>query len=255
MNHRKSGRKFSRTSAHRKAMMRNLAVALISHEQIQTTLHKAKELRGFVEPMISRSAKNDLATRRYLISKLRDKEAINKLLNVLGPKFEQRPGGYIRVLKSGFRAGDNAPMALISLVDEDFKPKKDKKKQGLASELVVGANKLKKTVVEEAQDVASDIADAIDTTTGEVKELVSEAKAKIETGVEKAAEAVDKVKEEAIDEAKDIVSDLKVKVEAVVGKVKETAEDVKEAVTEEVPKNKSDAKKDTDAPADEKPTE
>lgn len=120
MNHLKSSRKFGRTASHRRAMMRNMAASLIEHEQIKTTLIKAKELRGVVEPLITRSADNSLATRRYLIDRLRSKDAVNKLLDELGPRYQTRPGGYIRLLKCGHRAGDNAPMAIVQLVEAEY---------------------------------------------------------------------------------------------------------------------------------------
>ena len=117
MRHKESGRKFSRTSSHRKAMFRNMTVSLMQHEIIKTTVPKAKELRRVAEPLIT-LAKNDSASRRQLaFSRLRDRSVVTKLFNELGPRYKQRPGGYLRILKSGFRAGDNAPMAIVELVD------------------------------------------------------------------------------------------------------------------------------------------
>jgi len=117
MRHRKSGRKFSLTSSHRVAMFRNMAAALFRHEIIKTTLHKAKELRRVVEPLITLSKEDNVARRRLAFSRLRDKAIINKLFTELGPRYQSRPGGYLRLLKCGFRPGDNAPMAFVELVD------------------------------------------------------------------------------------------------------------------------------------------
>ena len=117
MRHRKSGRKFNRTSAHREAMFKNMAVSLFEHEVIKTTLPKAKELRRVAEPLITLSKEDSVANRRLAFSRTRSKEAVGKLFTELGPRYQARPGGYIRILKCGFRAGDNAPMAFVELVD------------------------------------------------------------------------------------------------------------------------------------------
>jgi large subunit ribosomal protein L17 len=117
MRHQKAGRKFSRTSAHRDAMFTNMAASLIKHELIRTTLPKAKELRRVAEPLITLSKKDGVANRRLAFSRLRDKEAVGTLFTVLGPRYRERAGGYLRILKCGFRAGDNAPMAYVELVD------------------------------------------------------------------------------------------------------------------------------------------
>ena len=117
MRHQKSGRKLHRTSAHREAMFRNMAASLFRHEQIRTTLPKAKELRRVAEPLITLSKGDSVANRRLAFSRLRDREVVGKLFNDLGIRFKDRPGGYLRILKSGYRNGDNAPMALIQLVD------------------------------------------------------------------------------------------------------------------------------------------
>ncbi|BES69877.1 50S ribosomal protein L17 [Marinobacter nanhaiticus D15-8W] len=116
MRHRKSGRKFSRTSAHRKAMFRNMTASLVEHELIKTTLPKAKELRRVAEPLITLSKNDSVANRRLAFSRLRDDAAVAKLFDELGPRYTDRPGGYLRILKCGFRAGDNAPMAFVELV-------------------------------------------------------------------------------------------------------------------------------------------
>ncbi|MBC7988973.1 MAG: 50S ribosomal protein L17 [Luteimonas sp.] len=117
MRHQKSGRKFSRTSAHRKAMFSNMAASLFKHGLIRTTLPKAKELRRVAEPLITISKTDGVANRRLAFDRLRDKEAVGKLFVELGPRYRERPGGYLRILKCGFRAGDNAPMAYVELVD------------------------------------------------------------------------------------------------------------------------------------------
>ncbi len=117
MRHRKIGRKLGRTSSHRKAMYRNMSVSLLMNETIKTTVPKAKELRRVVEPIITRSKKDSVANRRIIFNQLRDKVVIGKLFNEIGPRFEKRPGGYLRILKLGPRAGDAAPMAMVQLLD------------------------------------------------------------------------------------------------------------------------------------------
>jgi len=117
MRHRKSGRKLGRNSSHRKAMFRNMATSLVRHEMIKTTVPKAKELRRVVEPLITLAKIDGIANRRLAFDRLRDKEAVGKLFSDLGPRFKDRPGGYLRILKTGPRAGDAAPMAIVQLVD------------------------------------------------------------------------------------------------------------------------------------------
>ena len=117
MRHQKSGRKFNRTSAHREAMFRNMAASLIKSELIKTTLPKAKELRRVAEPLITLGKVDSVANRRLAFARLRDKEAVGTLFTTLGPRYTARPGGYLRILKCGFRVGDNAPMAYVELVD------------------------------------------------------------------------------------------------------------------------------------------
>ena len=117
MRHRKSGRQLNRNSSHRKAMFRNMSASLIEHEVIRTTLPKAKELRRVVEPMITRAGTDSVANRRIAFSRLRSDDAVRKLYTELGPRYVDRPGGYIRILKAGFRSGDKAPMAYVELVD------------------------------------------------------------------------------------------------------------------------------------------
>ena len=119
MRHHNSGRKFNRTASHRQAMFANMAAALVKHEQIVTTLPKAKDLRGVVEALITLAKRGDLHARRIAASRLRDDATVAKLFETLGPRYKDRQGGYTRVLKAGFRYGDNAPLAVIELVDRD----------------------------------------------------------------------------------------------------------------------------------------
>ena len=138
MRHQKSGRKLNRTSSHRQAMFRNMAASLFRHEQIRTTLPKAKELRRVAEPLITLAKTSSVANRRLAFARLRDRMVVGKLFDELGVRFKNRPGGYLRILKCGFRPGDKAPMAIVQLVEmakasadtggknEDAKPKKAK---------------------------------------------------------------------------------------------------------------------------------
>jgi large subunit ribosomal protein L17 len=122
MRHRNSGRYFNRTSSHRQAMFRNMTASLVEHELIKTTLPKAKELRRYIEPLITLAKKDSVANRRLAFDRLRDKVAVGKLFTDLGPRYNARPGGYTRVLKCGLRAGDSAPMAYVELVDRPDVP-------------------------------------------------------------------------------------------------------------------------------------
>ena len=117
MRHRKSGRQLNRNSSHRKAMFRNMACSLIEHEVIRTTVPKAKELRRVAEPLITLAKRDSVANRRLAFSRMRSKAAVGKLFSEIGPRYQERPGGYTRILKCGFRAGDAAPMAFVELVD------------------------------------------------------------------------------------------------------------------------------------------
>jgi len=117
MRHRHSGRQLNRNSSHRKAMFRNMVASLVEHELIKTTLPKAKELRRHAEPLITLSKNDSVANRRLAFARIRDKAAVGKLFSELGPRYESRPGGYLRILKCGYRAGDKAPMAYVELVD------------------------------------------------------------------------------------------------------------------------------------------
>lgn len=127
MRHRKSGRQLGRNASHRKAMFRNMAASLLRHEVIRTTVPKAKELRRVAEPLITMAKDDSVHKRRLAFSRLRDRDVVTKLFNELGPRYKERPGGYLRILKMGYRAGDTAPMALVELVDrpepeETFEP-------------------------------------------------------------------------------------------------------------------------------------
>lgn len=117
MRHRKSGKKLNRNSSHRKAMFRNMTNSLFDHELIRTTLPKAKELRRVAEPLITIAKEDSVANRRLAFDRMRDREVVTKLFNELGPRYKARPGGYLRILKAGFRTGDKAPMAIVELVD------------------------------------------------------------------------------------------------------------------------------------------
>lgn len=117
MRHRQSGRQLNRNSSHRKAMFRNMAASLFEHEVIRTTVPKAKELRRVVEPLITRAKTDSVANRRIAFDRIRDRAMVTKLFSELGPRYQDRPGGYMRILKCGFRSGDNAPMAIVELVD------------------------------------------------------------------------------------------------------------------------------------------
>ena len=117
MRHMKSGRKLNRNSSHRKAMFRNMATSLFAHEIIKTTIPKAKELRRVAEPLITLAKEDSVAHRRLAFNRLRDRDAVTKLFNELGPRYVDRPGGYLRIMKCGYRSGDKAPMAYVELVD------------------------------------------------------------------------------------------------------------------------------------------
>ncbi len=117
MRHLNAGKRFGRTSSHRQAMFRNMIASLIKHEAIKTTVTKAKELRRFAEPLITRGKSDSVANRRLAFARIRDKVSVAKLFSELGPRYKERPGGYLRILKCGYRAGDKAPLAIVELVD------------------------------------------------------------------------------------------------------------------------------------------
>jgi large subunit ribosomal protein L17 len=165
MRHHKSGRKLNRNSSHREAMFRNMAVSLLRHEKLETTLPKAKELRRVAEPLITLAKTATLANRRLAYSRLRDREMVGKLFDDLGVRFKERPGGYLRILKTGYRRGDSAPMALVQLTElqavvpaaaeasqvtaESDQPKKSKAKKGVAKKKPAAGGKSAKKRAEE----------------------------------------------------------------------------------------------------------
>jgi len=122
MRHRKAGRKLNRTSSHRNAMFRNMTSSLFEHEIMKTTLPKAKELRRVAEPLITLAREDSVAARRLAFNRLRDRDIVGKLFTELGPRYRERPGGYLRILKCGYRSGDKAPMAFVELVDRPGAP-------------------------------------------------------------------------------------------------------------------------------------
>ncbi len=140
MRHRKQGRKLNRTQSHRKAMFANMAASLIEHEQIITTLPKAKEMRSFADKLITLAKRGDLHARRQAISKVRDVAMVRKLFDELGPRYQERKGGYTRVLKAGYRYGDNAPIAVIELVDRNPEAKGAADKARVAEERALDAS-------------------------------------------------------------------------------------------------------------------
>ena len=133
MRHRKSGRQLNRNSSHRKAMFRNMACSLIEHEVIRTTVPKAKELRRVAEPLITLAKSDSVANRRLAFSRMRSKSAVGKLFSEIAPRYQERPGGYTRILKCGFRAGDAAPMAFVELVDRSMLDNDDDLEDEVAS--------------------------------------------------------------------------------------------------------------------------
>ena len=120
MRHRKAGRKLNRNSSHRIALMRSLAISIILHESIKTTLAKAKEIRGFLEPLVTLAKENNVANQRKVYAKLRDRAAVAKLFDNIGPRFVERPGGYLRVIKRGYRSGDKSPIAQVEFLKEEI---------------------------------------------------------------------------------------------------------------------------------------
>ena len=133
MRHRQSGRQLNRNSSSRKAMFKNMTASLVEHELIKTTLPKAKELRRVVEPLITRAKVDSVANRRLVFARVRDKDAVSKLFEELGPRYQERPGGYVRILKCGLRAGDKAPMAFVELVDRPIVDDEDDENESTAA--------------------------------------------------------------------------------------------------------------------------
>ena len=139
MRHRQSGRQLNRNSSHRKAMFRNMAASLFNHEVIKTTVPKAKELRRVIEPLITRAKIDSVANRRVVFDRIRDREMVTKLFTELGPRYQARPGGYMRILKFGFRSGDNAPMAIVELVDRPVVEEAEQVEEGKAKKAEAAA--------------------------------------------------------------------------------------------------------------------
>lgn len=159
MRHRKSGRQLNRNSSHRHAMFRNMASSLIEHEMIKTTVPKAKELRRIAEPLITLAKEDSVANRRLAFSRTRDKAAVGKLFAELGPRYQDRPGGYTRILKCGYRAGDSAPMAIVELVDrpiEDFDYDEEDLDNTAAAEDVEDAEIIEETAPDAEEDADKD---------------------------------------------------------------------------------------------------
>ena len=155
MRHRKSGRRLNRNSPHRHAMFRNLAASLLTHEEVRTTLPKAKELRRVVEPLITLGKEDSVARRRIAFSRLRDHVAVGRLFKELGPRFEKRPGGYLRILKMGFRPGDSAAMALVQLLDRpEVKPEAQAKAEEDMADAKKSAKKKTKAAAEKTEKTA-----------------------------------------------------------------------------------------------------
>lgn len=173
MRHMKSGRKLGRTSSHRKAMFRNMSCSLIEHQLIKTTVPKAKEIRRVIEPLITLAKKDSVANRRLAFAKLNNKQAVKTLFEELGPRFADRPGGYLRIVKCGFRQGDSAPMAIVQLLNEECKPKAKKAKK--AEEKKPAKKKAEKEAVEATEEVVAEEAAAPEAV--EVTDAVEEAPA------------------------------------------------------------------------------
>ncbi len=174
MRHRKSGRHFNRTSSHRQAMFQNMAVSLIEHEIIKTTLPKAKELRRVAEPLITLAKEDSVANRRLAFSRTRSKAAVGKLFSELGPRYESRPGGYLRILKCGYRPGDSAPMAYVELVDrpiEEF-DYDDDELEAAVEDTATGTDDVEDAEI--IEETSAD-ADANETETAEVEEADADA--------------------------------------------------------------------------------
>ena len=161
MRHRKSGRHLNRTSSHRQAMFRNMAASLIEHEIIKTTLPKAKELRRVAEPLITLAKEDSVANRRLAFSRTRNKAAVGKLFSELGPRYEDRPGGYTRILKCGFRAGDAAPMAYIELVDRPMEDDFDYDDDEVETVTDTAAEETSEEDIEDAEIIEEESSDEV----------------------------------------------------------------------------------------------
>ncbi|MCD4791011.1 MAG: 50S ribosomal protein L17 [Bacteroidales bacterium] len=233
MRHRKKFNHLSRKSAHRKAMLANMATSLIMHKRIHTTLAKAKALRTYIEPLITRSKEDTTHSRRVVFSYLQSKEAITELFREISVKVADRPGGYTRIIKIGNRLGDNAEMCMMELVDfnENLLAEKDAKKAKPARRRRKGG---KKKIAEEtvAEPVVEEISEEVIETEAEVEEVMEEVKAEVE-----AEEKKEEIKEEVKVEVEEVKAEDEVKVEAPVD------EEKKEEVKSEIDKSAEDDKK------------
>jgi large subunit ribosomal protein L17 len=160
MRHRHSGRQLNRNSSHRKAMFRNMTTSLVEHEIIKTTLAKAKELRSYAEPLITLAKEDSVANRRLAFSRVQDKAAVGKLFSELGPRYQKRPGGYLRVIKCGLRTGDKAPMAYVELVDRPVVDIDDEDYIDEAEELVA-EEEVAEVIEETAEEVVEETVEEV----------------------------------------------------------------------------------------------
>jgi len=227
MRHGKKFNHLSRTSEHRSALLRNLAIALIEHKRIDTTLAKARALRKYVEPLITKAKANTTHSRRVVFSYLQNKEAIKELFGPVAAKVADRPGGYVRVIKTGFRRGDGAEMALIELVDfnEVYNIKEGDE----------GGKKKKRTRRGGSGKAAAATETAVEETAEEVEETVEDVVEEVEDTVEEVAEEVVETAEEVVEEAEEIA-------EEVVEEASEEAQDVAEETTEDDEEEKDEEK-------------
>ena len=237
MRHRKKFNHLSRKSAHRKAMLANMATSLIMHKRIHTTLAKAKALRTYIEPLITRSKEDTTHSRRVVFSYLQSKEAITELFREISVKVADRPGGYTRIIKIGNRLGDNAEMCMMELVDfnENLLAEKDAKKSKPARRRRKGG---KKKIAEDAvaEPVVEEISEEVIETEAEVEEVMKEVKEEVKAEVE-AEEIKEEIKEEVKVEVEEVKAEDEVKVEAPVD------EEKKEEVKSEIDKSAEDDKK------------
>ncbi|MEM7369266.1 MAG: 50S ribosomal protein L17 [Bacteroidota bacterium] len=218
MRHGKKVNHLGRKSAHRKAMLANMAISLIEHKRIKTTLAKAKALRVYVEPLITKSKTDTTHSRRVVFSYLQNKEAIKELFGEISETVASRPGGYTRILKLGPRSGDNAEMALIELVDfNEFDAgkaesgrKKKRRRRGKGNKK---AAKVAAAVVEEVKETAEDVKDFVEDAVDKVEDVVEDVVDKVEDVVEDVADKVEDVVEDVKDKVEDFVEDVKEKVE------------------------------------------
>jgi large subunit ribosomal protein L17 len=244
MRHRNKVNSLGRKAAHRKAMLSNMATSLIMHKRISTTLAKAKELRKYVEPLITRSKSDTTHSRRTVFAHLQDKDAVQELFATVSVKVTNRPGGYTRILKVGNRLGDNAEMAIIELVDfNELNPGKlpgevskagKKRRRGGKKKSAAVASPVEMVTEDTVEEIVKDIKETASDTKETLKDKVEKA---VDSAKEKAADVIEDIKEVAEDvkeAAEDVVEDVKEVAEDVVEKVKDVVEDVVEEVKETV---------------------